>query len=34
MDIPESPFVFGRKAVGEKFTNREAETKHLVSNFD
>jgi uncharacterized protein len=33
MVIHESPFVFGRKAVGEKFTNREAETKHLVSNF-
>lgn len=29
----ESPFVFGKKAVGEKFTDREAETKRLVSNF-
>ena len=29
----ESPFVFGRKAVGEKFTDREPETKLLVSNF-
>lgn len=29
----ESPFVFGRKAVGEKFTDREPETKRLVSNF-
>lgn len=33
MVIHESPFIFGRKAVGEKFTNRDAETKHLVSNF-
>lgn len=29
----ESPFVFGRKAVGEKFTDRETETRRLVSNF-
>jgi len=33
MVLHESPFVFGRKAVGEKFTDREAETKRLVSNF-
>jgi len=29
----ESPFIFGRKAVGDKFTDRETETKRLVSNF-
>ena len=33
MALHESPFVFGRKAVGDKFTDRETETKHLVSNF-
>jgi len=33
MVLHESPFVFGRKAVGEKFTDRESETKRLVSNF-
>ena len=27
MALHESPFVFGRKAVGDKFTDREAETK-------
>jgi hypothetical protein len=33
MKIVESPFVFGRKAVGESFTDREKETARLVSNF-
>jgi len=33
MILHESPFVFGRKAVGNKFTDRENETKRLVSNF-
>jgi uncharacterized protein len=33
MVLRESPFIFGRKAVGDKFTDREAETKRLVSNF-
>ena len=33
MDSSESPFVFGRKATGENFTDREKETQHLVSNF-
>lgn len=28
-----SPFIFGRKAIGESFTDREAETAHLVANF-
>jgi hypothetical protein len=29
----ESPFVFGRKVSGSKFTDRELETARLVSNF-
>ena len=29
----ESPFVFGRKVSGNKFTDREQETNRLVSNF-
>jgi uncharacterized protein len=30
----ESPFVFGRKAIGNSFTDREKETARLVSNFN
>lgn len=33
MKITESPFVFGRKAMGESFTDREIETERLISNF-
>ncbi len=33
MDTHESPFIFGRKAVGENFTDREKETARLISNF-
>jgi len=33
MDTTESPFIFGRKAVGNSFTDREKETARLVSNF-
>lgn len=33
MDTTESPFIFGRKAIGESFTDRENETERLVSNF-
>lgn len=33
MYAPESPFIFGRKAVGDSFTDRENETARLVSNF-
>ncbi|MDP3463894.1 MAG: ATP-binding protein [Bacteroidales bacterium] len=29
----ESPFIFGRKAVGDSFTDRENETARLVANF-
>jgi uncharacterized protein len=29
----ESPFVFGRKAVGNSFTDRQKETSRLLSNF-
>lgn len=34
MDTSESPFVFGRKAVGSSFTDREKETARLISNFN
>jgi uncharacterized protein len=30
----ESPFVFGRKAAGNNFTDREKETGRLISNFN
>lgn len=30
----ESPFIFGRKATGDYFTNREKETGRLLSNFE
>jgi len=30
----ESPFVFGRKATGNNFTDREKETGRLISNFN
>lgn len=33
MGTTESPFVFGRKAVGNSFTDREKETERLISNF-
>jgi uncharacterized protein len=33
MIFMESPFVFGRKAVGASFTDREIETERLLSNF-
>lgn len=33
MVTTESPFVFGRKAVGNSFTDREKETARLISNF-
>jgi len=29
----ENPFVFGRKATGDSFTDREKETERLISNF-
>jgi uncharacterized protein len=29
----ESPFIFGRKATGKSFTDREKETQKLISNF-
>jgi len=34
MKTAESPFIFGRKAVGDSFTNREKETVRLISNFN
>jgi len=34
MDTSESPFIFGRKAVGNSFTDREKETTRLISNFN
>jgi len=33
MQTAESPFIFGRKAVGNSFTDREVETARLISNF-
>jgi uncharacterized protein len=33
-DIMESPFVFGRQAIGNSFTDREKETGRLLSNFN
>ena len=33
MNATESPFIFGRKAVGNSFTDREQETARLISNF-
>ena len=33
MNATESPFIFGRKAVGNSFTDREKETSRLMSNF-
>ena len=30
----EAPFIFGRIATGENFTDREQETVHLVNNFE
>jgi hypothetical protein len=33
MNIPGSPFIFGRKAIGDSFTDREKETERLLSNF-
>jgi len=33
MNTDLSPFIFGRKASGESFTDREAETARLVANF-
>jgi uncharacterized protein len=33
MNHNESPFIFGRKAVGNSFTDREKETERLQSNF-
>ena len=28
-----TPFIYGKLATGENFTNREKETNHLVQNF-
>ena len=33
MNANESPFIFGRKVVGNSFTDREKETERLLSNF-
>ncbi|MBW6490610.1 MAG: ATP-binding protein [Lentimicrobium sp.] len=33
MNNNESPFIFGRKATGNSFTDREKETERLLSNF-
>jgi hypothetical protein len=33
MNDTKSPFIFGRKAVGDSFTDREKETERLISNF-
>jgi AAA+ ATPase superfamily predicted ATPase len=33
MNTIESPFIFGRKAVGSSFTDREEETARLILNF-
>ncbi|MBK7173519.1 MAG: ATP-binding protein [Bacteroidales bacterium] len=33
MQIANSPFIFGRKAVGDNFTDRKGETERLISNF-
>jgi hypothetical protein len=33
MNASESPFIFGRRAVGNSFTDREKETERLLSNF-
>jgi len=32
-ETADSPFIFGRKAVGNSFTDREKETARLISNF-
>ena len=29
----ETPFIFGKIASGDEFTDREDETKHLIRNF-
>jgi hypothetical protein len=33
MNANESPFIFGRKAIGNSFTDREKETARLIFNF-
>jgi hypothetical protein len=33
MNAYESPFIFGKRAVGNSFTDREKETERLLSNF-